>query len=88
MALARQVPKIVPWTNLKKLTEDIKNNHDISVSPGAIQRMLKTINVTWKTATAIPCKWNEAAFLQQQHDYVLNRVTNIGFISASIFQEF
>ncbi|KNZ58025.1 hypothetical protein VP01_2012g2, partial [Puccinia sorghi] len=33
--------------------------------------------------------WNEAAFLQQQHDYVLNRVTNIGqkliFIDESGF---
>ncbi|KNZ61687.1 hypothetical protein VP01_13704g1, partial [Puccinia sorghi] len=66
-----------PSTTLKKLTDHVKNNHEIQVFPGAIQKMLKTINVTWKNVTPIPRKWNEAAFLQQQHDYVLNRVTNV-----------
>ncbi|KNZ60136.1 hypothetical protein VP01_1606g7 [Puccinia sorghi] len=55
-------------TTLKKLTEHVKKNHDIQVSIGAIQKMLKTIDVTWKTVTPIPRKWNKAAFLQQQHD--------------------
>ncbi|KNZ55469.1 hypothetical protein VP01_266g4 [Puccinia sorghi] len=44
---------------------------------------------TWKTVTQIPHKWNEASFLQQQHNYVLNRVTSIGqkliFIDESGF---
>ncbi|KNZ60130.1 hypothetical protein VP01_1606g1 [Puccinia sorghi] len=78
-----------PSTTLKKLTEHVKNDHDIQVFPGAIQKMLKKIDVTWKTVTPIPHKWNEAAFLQQQHDYVLNQVTNIGqkliFIDESWF---
>ncbi|KNZ56360.1 hypothetical protein VP01_2422g4 [Puccinia sorghi] len=53
-------------TTLKKLTEHLKSNHNIQVSPGEIQKMLKTIDVTWNTVTPIP---NEAAFLQEQHDY-------------------
>ena len=78
-----------PSTTLKKLLEHVKNNFDIKISPAAIQKTLKTINVTWKTVTPIPHKWNEAAFLQQRHDYVLNRVTNVGqkliFIDESGF---
>ncbi|KNZ54124.1 hypothetical protein VP01_3036g1 [Puccinia sorghi] len=57
-------------STLKKLTKHVKNNHDIIVLPGAIQKMLKTICVTWKSVTPIPCKWNEAAFLQQCPNYV------------------
>ncbi|KNZ56643.1 hypothetical protein VP01_2357g1 [Puccinia sorghi] len=58
-------------TTLKKLAELVKNKFYIEVSPGAIQKTLKKIEVTWKTVTPIPHKWNEAAFLQEQH-YVLN----------------
>ncbi|KNZ46445.1 hypothetical protein VP01_7251g1, partial [Puccinia sorghi] len=43
-----------PSTTLKKLTEHVKNNHDIQVLPGEIQKMLKTIDMTWKTVTPIP----------------------------------
>ncbi|WAQ87725.1 hypothetical protein PtA15_8A631 [Puccinia triticina] len=67
-----------PSTTLKKLAEHVKSEFDIQVTPAAIQKTLKTIKVTWKTVTPIPQKWNEAAFLQQRHDYVLNRVTNVG----------
>ena len=78
-----------PSTTLKKLAEHVKDEFDIQVSPAAIQKTLKNVEVTWKTVTPIPNKWNEAAFLQQRHDYVLNRVTNIGqnliFIDESGF---
>ncbi|KNZ48947.1 hypothetical protein VP01_5309g2, partial [Puccinia sorghi] len=57
-----------PRTTLKKLTEHVKNDHDIQFLPGAIQKMLRKID---------------------QHDYVLNRVTNVGqkliFIDESGF---
>ncbi|KNZ53370.1 hypothetical protein VP01_3261g2, partial [Puccinia sorghi] len=43
-----------PSTTVKKITEHVENNHDIQVLPGAIQKMLKTINVSWKTVTPIP----------------------------------
>ncbi|KNZ61675.1 hypothetical protein VP01_1371g4 [Puccinia sorghi] len=58
-------------TKIQLLQTDmhVKNNHNIQVSPGAIQKMLKTIDVTWKTVTPIPRKWNEATFLQRQHGY-------------------
>ncbi|KNZ45893.1 hypothetical protein VP01_7710g1, partial [Puccinia sorghi] len=58
------------------MSEQIREEFDISVTPAAIQKTLKTIDITRKTVTQIPCKWNKAAFLQQQHNYVLNRVTN------------
>ncbi|PLW10853.1 hypothetical protein PCANC_25655 [Puccinia coronata f. sp. avenae] len=78
-----------PSTTLKKLAEHVKAEFNIQVSPAAIQKTLKSIEVTWKTVTPIPRKWNEAAFLQQRHDYVLNRVTNVGqkliFIDESGF---
>ena len=60
------------------MAEHIREEFNISVTPAAIQKTLKTVNITWKTVTQIPCKWNEAAFLQQEHDYVMNRVTNVG----------
>ncbi|KNZ64404.1 hypothetical protein VP01_1032g1 [Puccinia sorghi] len=66
-----------PTTTLKKMSEHIREEFDISVTPAAIQKTLKTVDITWKTVTQIPRKWNEAAFLQQRHDYVLNRVTNV-----------
>ncbi|WAQ85458.1 hypothetical protein PtA15_6A86 [Puccinia triticina] len=70
--------KETPSTTLKKLAEHVKSEFDIQVTPAAIQKTLKTIEVTWKTVTPIPQKWNEAAFLQQRHNYVLNCVTNVG----------
>jgi transposase len=67
-----------PSTTLKKLAKHVKSKFNIQVTTAAIQKTLKTIEVTWKTVTPIPRKWNEAAFLQQRHDYVLNCVTNVG----------
>jgi hypothetical protein len=67
-----------PSTTLKKLAEHNESQFNIQVKPAAIQKTLKTIEVTWKTVSPIPQKWNEAAFLQQQHNYVLNCVTNVG----------
>ncbi|KNZ53298.1 putative signal peptide protein, partial [Puccinia sorghi] len=64
-------------TRLKKLMEHVKKKHIIQVLTGDIQKMLKAIDVTWKIVTCIPCKWNEAVFLQKRQNYVLNRLTNI-----------
>ncbi|KNZ57933.1 hypothetical protein VP01_2039g6 [Puccinia sorghi] len=63
-------------TTLKKMAKHICEEFEISVTPEEIQKTLKTVDITWKTVTQIPCKWNEASFLQQQHNYVLNQVTN------------
>ncbi|KNZ52921.1 hypothetical protein VP01_339g3 [Puccinia sorghi] len=65
-------------TTLKKASEHIREKFDISVTPEAIQKTLKTVNTTWKTVTQIPQKRNEASFITKQHDYMLNQVTNIG----------
>ncbi|KNZ55468.1 hypothetical protein VP01_266g3 [Puccinia sorghi] len=77
-----RLPKHLAYpTNKEPLAQHSRNflnMFDIQFSPGAIQKTLKNIEVTWKTVTPIPHKWNEAAFLQEQHNYVLNRVTNIG----------
>ncbi|KNZ51448.1 hypothetical protein VP01_394g3 [Puccinia sorghi] len=40
--------KETPSTTLKKLAEHVKNEFNIQVSPGAIQKTLKNIEVTWK----------------------------------------
>ncbi|KNZ44701.1 hypothetical protein VP01_8917g2 [Puccinia sorghi] len=61
-----------PTTTLKKMSEHIREEFDISVTPEAIQKTLKTVDITWKTLTQIPSKWNKAAFLEQRHDYMLN----------------
>ncbi|KNZ61634.1 hypothetical protein VP01_1376g1 [Puccinia sorghi] len=78
MTLVMFILEETPSTTLKKLVEHVKNKFDIHVSPSAIQKTLKNIKVTWKTVTPITHKWNEAAVLQEQHNYVLNQVTNIG----------
>ncbi|KNZ55946.1 hypothetical protein VP01_2539g4 [Puccinia sorghi] len=67
----------IAYKNLIPTAKHVQNEFDILVSPGAIQKTLHNIEVTWKTVTPIPHKWNEAAFLQERHEYVLNRVTNI-----------
>ncbi|KNZ61176.1 hypothetical protein VP01_1441g4 [Puccinia sorghi] len=61
-----------------------------SLKSQSLQKTLKTVGITWKTLTQIPHKWNKAAFLQQQHNYVLNQVTNVGqkliFVDESGFK--
>ncbi|KNZ58602.1 hypothetical protein VP01_189g6 [Puccinia sorghi] len=58
------------------MSKHIREEFDILVNPAEIQETLKTVEITWKTVTQIPHKWNKAAFLQQRHNDVLNRVTN------------
>ncbi|KNZ44898.1 hypothetical protein VP01_8714g1 [Puccinia sorghi] len=60
------------------MSKHFREEFEISVTPEAIQKTLKTANMTWKTVNQILCKWNKATFLQQQHNYVLNQVTNDG----------
>ena len=71
------------------MAKHIREEFNISVTPAAIQKTLKTVDITWKTVTQISRKWNKAVFLQQRHDYVMNRVTNFGqkliFINESGF---
>ncbi|KNZ48160.1 hypothetical protein VP01_586g1 [Puccinia sorghi] len=78
-----------PTTTLMKMSKNIREEFDISVTPAAIQKTLETVDMTWKTVTQIPQKWNEASFLQKQENYVLNQETNVGqkliFIDESGF---
>ncbi|KNZ52120.1 hypothetical protein VP01_3686g1 [Puccinia sorghi] len=52
------LPEETPSTILKKIAEHVKNKFNIQVSPGAIQKTLKNMEVTWKTVTPIPHKFN------------------------------
>ncbi|KNZ47956.1 hypothetical protein VP01_600g1 [Puccinia sorghi] len=51
-----------PTINLKKMSEHIHEEFDISITPEAIQRTLKMMKITWKSVTQIPQKWSKAAF--------------------------
>ncbi|WAQ89224.1 hypothetical protein PtA15_10A648 [Puccinia triticina] len=67
-----------PKSTLSDLAKLVKDEFDVQISTPAIHKTLKSVDVTWKTVTPVPRKWNEAAFLQQRHNFVLRRATDIG----------
>ncbi|KNZ45362.1 hypothetical protein VP01_81g5 [Puccinia sorghi] len=84
----------IQWRPHQPISGKMKKTHltrniQKRTTPAQLSRNSLKMPRTWKTVTPIPQKWNEAAFLQQPHDYVLNRVTSIGqkpiFIDESGF---
>lgn len=54
-----------PLSRLKDLENHIKEKFAITISVPLVQKLLKSLNITWRMVMPVPCKWNESSFLQQ-----------------------
>lgn len=65
-----------PGLTLKKMVEFIEDRFKVSTSITAVDRALRKMDITWKSATTIPSKWNDPTVTSKRHDYARRRLND------------